>query len=43
MMHPDGARFGIEQLEAAIEATVDRTATLLQRPEAVRQLLLGES
>jgi hypothetical protein len=43
MMHPDGARFGIERLEEAIEATVDRTATLLQQPEAVRQLLLGES
>jgi L-seryl-tRNA(Ser) seleniumtransferase len=41
MMHPDGARFGIERLEEAIEATIDRTADLLQKPAAVRQLLLG--
>ena len=41
MMHPDGARFGIERLEAAIEATIHRTAGLLQKPAEVRQLLLG--
>jgi L-seryl-tRNA(Ser) seleniumtransferase len=41
MMHPDGARFGSERLEEAIEATIDRTADLLQKPAAVRQLLLG--
>jgi pyridoxal phosphate-dependent enzyme len=42
MMHPDGARFGIERLEEAIEATIDRTVDLLHKPAEVRQLLLGE-
>jgi seryl-tRNA(Sec) selenium transferase len=42
MMHPDGGRFGLDRLEAAVEATIDRTAELLQKPEEVRQLLLGE-
>ena len=42
MMHPDGGRFGLERLEAAVEETFDRTAALLQQPAAVRQLLLGE-
>jgi hypothetical protein len=42
MMHPDGARFGIERLEEAVEATIDRTAGLLHKPAEVRQLLLGE-
>jgi L-seryl-tRNA(Ser) seleniumtransferase len=43
MMHPDGMRFGIEALEEAIDATIDRTVALLERPEAVRSLLLGEA
>jgi L-seryl-tRNA(Ser) seleniumtransferase len=43
MMHPDGGRFGLERLEAAIEDTLDRTAGLLQKPGEVRQLLLGEA
>ncbi|MEE9532931.1 MAG: aminotransferase class I/II-fold pyridoxal phosphate-dependent enzyme [Acidimicrobiia bacterium] len=42
MMHPDGARFGLERLEEAVVASIDQTAGLLQKPEAVRQLLLGE-
>ncbi|HEY7491217.1 MAG TPA: hypothetical protein VIH59_08945 [Candidatus Tectomicrobia bacterium] len=42
MLHPDGARFGVERLEAALEATIDHTAGLLQQPAAVRRLLLGE-
>jgi hypothetical protein len=42
MLHPDGARFGLERLEAALEATIDQTAGLLQQPAAVRRLLLGE-
>jgi hypothetical protein len=42
-MHPDGGRFGLERLEAAIEDTLDRTAGLLQKPGEVRQLLLGEA
>ena len=41
MMHPDGARFGIDRLEEAVEATIDRTVDLLQKPAEVRQLLLG--
>jgi L-seryl-tRNA(Ser) seleniumtransferase len=40
MMHPDGGRFGLDRLEAAVDATIDRTARLLQKPEEVRQLLL---
>jgi pyridoxal phosphate-dependent enzyme len=43
MMHPDGRRFGLDRLEHAIDATIERTAELLQRPEAVRQLLLGDA
>jgi L-seryl-tRNA(Ser) seleniumtransferase len=41
MMHPDGQRFGIDRLEDALSATIDRTAELLQQPQAVRHLLLG--
>jgi L-seryl-tRNA(Ser) seleniumtransferase len=43
MMHPDGMRLGIEALEEAVDATIDRTAALLQHPDAVRSLLLGEA
>jgi L-seryl-tRNA(Ser) seleniumtransferase len=43
MMHPDGMRFGLDPLAAAVEATLDRTAGLLQKPDEVRQLLLGEA
>jgi L-seryl-tRNA(Ser) seleniumtransferase len=43
MMHPDGGRFGLDRLGNAIDATIERTAELLQRPEAVRQLLLGDA
>ena len=43
MMHPDGGRFGIDRLEEAVEDTIERTAGLLQKPEEVRELLLGES
>jgi hypothetical protein len=32
MMHPDGARFGLARLEEAVEATIDRTVDLLQKP-----------
>jgi len=42
MMHPDGARFGLDRLEEAVEVTIDRTADLLQKPEEARRLLLGE-
>ena len=42
MMHPDGSRFGIDQLEAAVNDTIERTASLLKKPEKVKQLLLGE-
>ena len=41
MMHPDGGRLGVDRLEDALEDTIDRTAGLLQRPEEVRELLLG--
>ncbi len=41
MMHPDGGRFGLDALEAALTATIDRTAALLQKPEDVHTLLLG--
>ena len=43
MMYPDGARLGLDYLEEAVEATIDTTAALLQRPDEVRTLLLGES
>lgn len=43
MMHPDGGRLGLEQLADALEATLDRVAGLLQKPEEVRRLLLGVS
>ena len=42
MMHPDGGRFGLDRLEEAVEATIDGTADLLQKPDEVRRLLLGE-
>jgi L-seryl-tRNA(Ser) seleniumtransferase len=42
MMHPDGARFGLDRLEEAVETTIDRTAGLLQKPHEVRQLLFGD-
>ena len=42
MMHPDGARFGIDRLEQAVEDVIERTASLLQKPEDVSRLLLGE-
>lgn len=42
MMHPDGGRFGLDRLEAAIEACIERTGELLNQPEAVRHLLLGD-
>jgi L-seryl-tRNA(Ser) seleniumtransferase len=42
MMHPDAGRFGLDRLEAAVDATVERTAEFLQKPEEARQLLLGE-
>ena len=41
MMHPDGGRFGLDRLEQAFDDTFDRTAGLLQQPEAVKTLLLG--
>jgi L-seryl-tRNA(Ser) seleniumtransferase len=43
MMHPDGMRLGIEALEEAVDATIDRTAALLQHHHAVRSLILGEA
>jgi hypothetical protein len=33
---------GLDRLERAIDDTVDRTAGLLQQPDAVKTLLLGE-
>lgn len=42
MMHPDGGRFGIDRLEAALDETFERTAGLLQKPAEVRRLLFGE-
>ena len=41
MMHPDGSRLGIDRLEEALEETIQRTADLLQKPDAVSALLLG--
>ena len=41
MMHPDGARLGLDHLEEAVEATIDATACLVGKPNEVRQLLLG--
>src|SRR4029453_16489322 len=42
MMHPDGGRLGLDRLASAIHDTFDRTTELLQQPEAVQTLLLGE-
>jgi L-seryl-tRNA(Ser) seleniumtransferase len=42
MMHPDGARLGLDRLEQAIDDTCARTAALLSQPDAVHMLLLGE-
>ncbi len=42
LMHPDGARLGLESIEAAVEEAVTNTAGLLQKPEEVRRLILGE-
>jgi len=41
MMHPDGSRLGIDRLEEALEETIQRTADLLQKPDAVSALVLG--
>ena len=43
MMHPDGGRFGIDRLEEAVENVIERTLVLLQKPEEVSRLLLGEA
>lgn len=43
MMHPDGGRFGIDRLEEAVENVIERTLVLLQKPEEVSRLLLGET
>ena len=43
MMYPDGSRLGLDRLEQAVEATLDATAAMLERPDEVRALLLGES
>jgi len=43
MMHPDGGRLGLENLVTALDETVQRTAELLHKPEAVRALLLGDA
>ena len=42
MMHPDGGRFGLDNLEEAVEATIDSTVGLLQQPDEVSRLLLGD-
>ena len=42
MMHPDGARFGIQRLEDAVEDTIERTAHILDKPDEVQVLLLGD-
>ena len=42
MMHPDGARFGLDRLEEALEATIEATAGLLHEPDEVKRLLLGD-
>ncbi len=42
MTHPDGERFGVTALEEAVEDVLVRTGELLERPDAVRELLLGE-
>lgn len=41
MMHPDGGRLGLDRLVTALDETVQRTADLLAKPDAVRALLLG--
>ena len=43
MMHPDGERFGVKRLEDAVEETLQRTSALLQKPDEVRKLLLGQN
>ena len=43
MMHPDGERFGVKRLEEAVEDTLQRTSALLQKPDEVRKLLLGQN
>ena len=42
MMHPDGARMGIDRLGNAVDDVINRTAALLDKPGEVRKLLLGE-
>jgi hypothetical protein len=41
MMHPDGGRLGIDNIEEAAENAVQCVADLLQSPDEVRSLLLG--
>lgn len=41
MMHPDGARFGLDKLEEAVEETIDLASRLIENPDKVKKLLLG--
>ena len=41
MMHPDGPRLGLARLEAAVDATIDATASLAQDQQQSRDLILG--
>ena len=41
MMHPDGGRLGIDNIEEAADNAVQCVADLLQSPDEVRSLLLG--
>ena len=43
MMHPDGGRLGLEVIEEAVAFAIKGVAMLVDKPEEVRHLILGES
>ena len=43
MMHPDGGRLGLDTVEVATEEAIDGVIGLLDKPEAVRNLVIGSA
>ena len=42
LLHPDGGRLGLETIDRATEEAIEGVASLLQSPDKVRELVLGE-
>jgi hypothetical protein len=41
-LHPDGGRLGLETIDRATEEAIEGVASLLQSPDDVSKLVLGE-